>query len=191
MKLIFPPAKQPIELEEAKLHLRVDVNEDDRLIEALIKAGTKYAEKFMGRALVDQTWDHYLDAFPTGYIEIPRPPLIEVIGVFYMSGSETEFTDYVVDDASEPARVYLPASGTWPTVDNQRNAVRIRFRAGYVDYSSSPPGDVPEDIKAAILIYIATLYNFREALGKGSELDISPWGAEQILRQYNVEKSMA
>ncbi len=193
VKVVTAPEEFPVTLTEAKAHLRIDHTYEDTLITALIEAATIYAEKFTGRALIDQTLDVYLDEFPVGALEIPKPPLISVTGLFYTNsgGSEIEFTDFDVDDASEPARLYLPMSGTWPTPSTAPNSVRIRVRAGYIDATVSPAeANVPPSIKAAILLYIGALYENREAVGANNQA-VLPWGAEQLLRQFRVEKAMA
>src|SRR5439155_124697 len=80
-----------------------------------------------------------------GHIEIPLPPLIEVEGVFYLdsNGDEQEMdaTLYTVDDASQPARIALKPAASWPVTEYVENAVRVRFRAGYLDQTQSPPVD--------------------------------------------------
>ena len=194
LKLITPPADWPVSLVEAKAHLRVDFADDDALIEIFRKAATDEAEKFTGRALIEQTWDLYLDAFPAAEIKIPRPPLIEVVGVFY-GGAADEQTlpaaGYIVDDASEPARIALASNGSWPTLTTQANAVRVRFKAGYIDDSSPAAANVPYAIKAAILLTIGTLYANRETVIVGQTATLLPWSAEQLLRRYRVEKAMA
>jgi hypothetical protein len=45
---------------------------------------------------------------------------------------------YLLDFHSVPAVVYLPSGGTWPTAATQRNAVRIRYFAGYDAAGGSP-----------------------------------------------------
>lgn len=180
----------PVTLAEAKVHLRVaaDDTDEDALIETYIAAATAHAESFMGRALIDQTFDYYIDAFPARAIELPRSPLLEVIEV---EGDGAAFTDYLVDYASEPGRIYLTSSGSWPTTTGLANVGRVRFRAGYVDMTGSPTGDVPQDIRAAIFLIIGTLYAVRETIIVGQAPAIVPWSAEQLLRRARVETSMA
>lgn len=196
LKLITAPTEFPITLAQAKAHLRVDHDDDDDLIESLIEAVTDYAEKFQGRSLIEQTWDLYLDELPTdGVIEIPRPPLLEVLGMFYLDsdgGEQTYSADsYDVDLASEPGRVRLAYGATWPTVYGGANAVRIRFRAGYLDASSPPVANVPGATISALKLALGTLYEHRETLVVGQSIAQLPWAAEQLLRLRRVEKAMA
>ncbi len=209
LKLVIAPSTSPVSIDEAKAHLREDSDDFNTEIQAFIYAATQFVdgpEGFLGRALIDQTWDYYLDEFPCGpnlfehrrrrqAIEIPLPPLIEVIGVYYLdnSGSEQEFDagSYTVDDASKPARIVLKSNACWPTPACEANAVRIRFRAGYLDTNSPPQANVPFPIKAAILMYIGDLYLNRENTVVGDAPAKLPWAAEQLLRPHRVILSMA
>lgn len=201
LKLITPPANDPISLQEAKDHLRIAHSDDDDLIEAFITAATKHVDGprgYLGRALIEQTWDYYADAFPlcNKPLEIPLPPLLEIIGVFYLdsSGGEQEFSAaaYTIDYASEPARLWLPSSGSWPSSVAKTNAVRVRFRAGYLDESVSPAvDDVPADIRHAILLYIGSMYEYREQIVSSPTPGLLPWGAEQLLRNHRAHLGFA
>lgn len=202
LKLVTGATVNPISLEEAKEHLRVEDDDEDTLIELLIGAATKHSEKFMGRALYAQTWDLYVDQFPgegdvyPDVIKLPLSPLLDVVGVFYRDASDVEqefaAASYLVDEASEPARLVLGNSGSWPTTRDGANAVRIRFRAGYVDNALSPAvGAVPDDIRSAILLYLGSLYAHRETVVIGQTATAMPWGAEQLLRMNRVDLSMA
>lgn len=196
LKLVSGPATYPLTMVEAKSHLRVDHSSENDLIELFLKAATQNAEKFLGRALIDQTWDLFLDAFPADGIAIPLPPTIDVIGVFYRdtAGVEQEFsaTSYDVNDTGEDTVVALVTSGSWPATNTAGNAVRVRFRAGYIDNSFSPPvGEVSFDIKAAILLTLGSLYANRERVVVGTISSELPWGAEQLLRPHRVALGMA
>ena len=51
---------------------------DDDLLSALITTARQHAENVCRRALITQTWELWLDAFPTrDYLEIPLPPILE------------------------------------------------------------------------------------------------------------------
>jgi uncharacterized phiE125 gp8 family phage protein len=64
VQLIQGPAVEPLSLDEAKLHLRVDIVDDDELITVLIQAAREYCEEFCHRAFITQTWKLVLDHFP-------------------------------------------------------------------------------------------------------------------------------
>jgi uncharacterized phiE125 gp8 family phage protein len=193
--VITPAAVFPVTLAEAKAHLRVDTSDDDTLIGGMIAAATGYAERFMGRTLVDTTYDLVLDKFPTGRrpLIIPRPPVIEVEDIFVTdsAGDEAAYGGSYSRDLVG-GRLLAPASG-WPTGTTEAS-IRVRYRAGYVRIVDESPlttaGDVPDDIKAAILLYLGSLYLQRESLAPGA-MSIVPWSAEQILRQHRVEMSLA
>lgn len=204
LKLISAPGGQPVTLDQAKLHLNVEGNDYDVLIQAFIEAATDYAESFQGRTLIDQTWDLYMDAWPDAVlvgsrsvseIRIPKPPLIEVVGVFYLDSAGDEQTVnaslYTVDTAGEPGRVVLK-SGSWPTLPELANSVRVRFRAGYLDQTVSPAvASVPKATFAAILIIVADLYANRESVVVGQTVARVPFAADSLLRRYKFDLSMA
>ena len=198
VKLISPPATTVITLAQAKEHLHVDHSYDDALITDLIKSATRHCEVFLGRALIDQTWDLYLDSFPTlgdREIKVPKPPLITVLRVAYDdTGGIESFVDpddYYVDSVSEPGWV-VPISGAdWPDTLDAINAVRVRFRAGYLDTASPPANAVPDDIAMAVKLYLGSLYEHRESEIVGVMATAMPWSAEQLLRQHRIELSMA
>lgn len=195
LKLITPPATYPVSLAEVQAHCRAPEADFVTMLEIYRRAATEDAENFTGRAFIDQTWDYYIDAFPTGEIEIPKPPLIEVVGLFNLDGAgneqEVPTSGYVIDSVSELARVVSAYGASWPTPQAIANAVRIRFRAGYLDNSSPPVANVPFAIKAAILLTVGTLFANRETIVIGQTATLLPWAAEQLLRPYRVHRSMA
>lgn len=199
IRLITPPAAAPITLTEAKTHLRVDHSADDALISGLILASTGYCEKFTARAFVTQTWELVLDEFPSNEILIPLPPLQSVTSVKYDDANGFEQTvsslEYTVDDVSEPGWV-VPSTAGWPTALFEGiNAVRIRFVAGFAPGTDSPvdlAANVPQSIKAAILLHIGQLYDQREDIVVGTIVNKVPTGGiEHLLRQYRVALGMA
>jgi len=202
LKLVTAPTELPITLDQAKQQCRAtEFTDDDELIGLFIDAAVDFADGpsgFLGRALIDQTWDYYLDAFPAsdGSIEIPLPPLIDVVGLFYQdsAGNEQEWTstNYVVDSSGNPGKISLASGTSWPTPIDQSGAVRIRFRAGYLDQGVSPAvANVPGAIKAALLIHVADLYANRESSIVGQTVEKLPWSAENLLRRYRFYLGMA
>jgi uncharacterized phiE125 gp8 family phage protein len=193
LKLITPPESYPVSLERAKQHIRVVGDDENDLIEVFLAAATSYVEEFTGRALIDQTWELTVDEFPDEEIRLPKAPLIEVVSVKYDDADGNEQTmpsaDYTVDLVSEPGWVFT--DGDWPSTFDGINAVRVRYRVGYLDSSSPPVANVPKDIVAAVLLTLGTLYAHRETVIVGQTTASLPWGAEQLLRNHRIEISMA
>ena len=159
LKLIEPPAEEPVSLQEARTHLRLDSGEDD-YIAGLITAARRYCETFQNRVYVSQTWDLFLDAFPPGCIKIPLPPLQSVAFIKYKDSSgelqTLESSEYVVDPYSEPGLIFRAYGKSWPATYPEANSVQIKFVAGY-----GAAADIPPEIKQSILLKIADLYEHR------------------------------
>ncbi len=135
LRLKVAPACEPISLNEAKLHLRVDDTASDTLISRLIRTARVSAELFVNQQLVTATWEYTLNAF-ANVIPLPRPPLQSVSSITYIDNNgdtQTVSTDvYEVDVSSLIGRVYLAYGQSWPTTRNEINAVTITFKSGHV-----------------------------------------------------------
>ena len=158
LKLITPPASEPVSLDEAKAYLRIDTSDEDAIISGLITVAREYCESFQNRAYLTQTWELSFDDFPDMPIRLPRPPLVSVesVKVIDSTGEETVLdpSDYIVDTDSEPGRIAFAQGKCWPSVELRPvNAVKIRYTAGYGDSNK-----VPQSVKQAMLIYIAHRY---------------------------------
>lgn len=164
VRVLTPPAAEPVSITEAKLHLRVDGTDEDALITALIVAARAAAEHETGRSLVTQTLRLTLDAFPAdGGIELLRGPVQSITQVQYVdaAGSTQTLSGslYALDNASEYSSHYLlPAYGsTWPATREQANAVWVDYVAGYGNAAA-----VPQAIKQWILLAVGDMYANRE-----------------------------
>src|ERR1043165_8828497 len=149
--LVAPPDIEPVSLDEAKLHLKVDISNDDALISSLITSARRSAEIATGRALITQQWEMGLDKFPADLITVPLGNLQTIDSIAYIDtdgASQTvDSIDYAVDTRSEPASIRPSYDGSWPTTRDQTdNAVIVQFTCGYGDNAS----DVPDGLRAAI-----------------------------------------
>ena len=184
LTLVTAPTVYPLDISEVAEHLRMSETESvARLFDLnrLITDATGFVEDYTWRALITQTWDYFLDAWPSErYIVVPKPLLQSVTGVYYTEDdeAEVEFTDVAVDSDSQPGRVILEHDYTWPSVTlTPANPIRIRFVAGYGDEGS----DVPPRIKQAMLLHIAQNYT-----GEPHKVNyIDP--IESILRNYRIK----
>jgi uncharacterized phiE125 gp8 family phage protein len=183
MTLVTAAAIEPVTLAEAKDQLRVDITDDDVLIAGLIVVAREFAEAITRRALITQTWDYIMDAFPAGdRLALPLAPLQSVTSITYVDDEDASDTvssaDYQVDTDSEPGRIVLKSTATWPSVTlRAANGVTVRFVAGYGDDVE----DVPQKIRQAMLLMVGHWYENREdTVGVGNVQRI-PMGAEWLL----------
>lgn len=186
LKLITAPAAEPVALATAKAHLRVDHNDDDALIGALITAARQAAEDRINRALVTQTWEQVLDAFPAAEIKLAKPPAQSITSIKYIDPAGDEQTlasnQYLLDGDTLPGWV-LPAYGvTWPATLDTANAVRVRFVAGY----GAAEAHVPAAIRQWMLIAIGTMYAMREGVAGGNLAEVPRTWVDGLLDPYKV-----
>jgi uncharacterized phiE125 gp8 family phage protein len=182
--LLEGPAAPLVALEEAQVHLRSENPEEAGLVQSLVMAATVQAEAFCRRRFLTQRWRVTLDAFRPGAIVLPYPPLQSVESVKYIDQAGTlqtvASTDYLVRPAEVPGEV-VPAYGlAWPSARAAKDAVRVEFTCGYGD-----PEDVPETIRAAVLLIVGTLYANRETVAPVSMQPI-PHSAEWLLGPHRV-----
>jgi uncharacterized phiE125 gp8 family phage protein len=167
LSLATAPATEPVTLSEAKLHLRVDVSDDDTLITALIIAARRMAEQHTGRALVTQEWVYTLDAFPVAEIILPLPQLVSVDVVNYIdeNGADQVLagTEYDVFKSGILGMIAPAYDKTWPATRDNAEAVAIEFTCGFGNAAA-----VPQEIKQWMLLQIGHWYSCREAVAQGN-----------------------
>ena len=189
MQLITSPAGEPISLAEAKLHLRVDFDDDDSLIQVLISAARQAAETLTNRQLMAARWRMVLDSFPgpslmgvpagqtftlPGHaVLLPKSPVASVVEIRYldMAGiwQVMPAANYTVDNACEPGRITPVFGQIWPIALPQIGAVSVIFDAGYGNASA-----VPEGIKTWIKLRVGSLYVHREEVASMTRGRIDP-----------------
>lgn len=162
--LVTGSVEEPITLEEAKVHCRVDpdITEDDEYLRALIAAARDKIERDMDLSLVKQTWRLSFDRFPAWEIRIPRSPLIAVTTLKYYDTSGTLTTlsssTYEVDTDSRPSRIQPAWGYSWPATRNRTSAVQVTFTAGFGTSAAS----VPAGLRQAVKLLVSHWYTYRE-----------------------------
>lgn len=172
LKLITAPANEPVSLDEVKEHLRVDGSEEDALIQGMILTARHDVETVGLHMLITQTWDWFLDAWPSRMpFEIPFTPLQSITGIYYTPRGSSEATfassNYVVDTYSRPGRITLKSTASWPGDELEvMNGVRIRFVCGFGDTEAEVEKEAAGAI-AAIKLLIGHYYEHREEVFDG------------------------
>lgn len=183
------PAVEPVTLAEAKSHLRVDGNDSDAEIAAMISAAREWCEQYLDRTLVHTQWVMRMDRFPvdsTADIELPRPPMVAsgpntavTLSYTLEDGSTATYATnlFRVDRASTPGAVKTNYAGTWPPHRQDDNSVAVTWWAGY-----GPSGqDVPAAIRHAMLMLIAFWYDNRSTVLVGSISKQLEFAVESLL----------
>lgn len=202
--LVTPPSIEPIDIQEARDHLRVVSDDEDTLIEALIKVARELAEVQSGRCFISQTWRATYNEFPgfpvspslwsnsvasradrVGF-DLPRSPVISVSSVKYTDEAGVEqtmpSTDYTLISDEAAARVILAYGKSWPTARDEENAVRIQFVAGY----GSNKENVPSVFRHAIKLILGHYFENREPYITGTIVAEIPWAAKALLASKGV-----
>ena len=166
------PATEPVSLTEAKLHLRVDGNDENTLVTALIIAARQTAEAYTRRAFVTQTWCYICDRL-SGTVTLSYQPIQSVASVT-VDGEELDETAYEVDIATGRIRVF----GSY--IASSIGGIIITYDAGY-----GVADAVPQAIKQAILLMVGHWYENREAITTSSAYEL-PLAAKVLLAPYQV-----
>lgn len=186
LKRIVEPATEPFTLEQMKNYLRVDDDDDDEFISALISASRERVEDLTGRCLMPQQWQFALDRFPPHRTEIllPRAPLISVESISYLDLDGQRVTldpsGYVVDELSEPTRIRPARNTTWPAHVEDTNSVIITFTVGY--------SIVPQSLLQAMRLIAASYYDNRAEVVQGASFASlpTPLSAQSLMSTYEL-----
>lgn len=134
---VTPATVEPVTLEEAKAHLRVDHDADDGLISSLITAAREAVERFTGRALAVATYRWAAE--DCGPYLLPIWPASVSLVSSVVNGSRIDAESFEFDSDRSLVFGYFGS------------AVRVEF--------ATEPGPVPESLKAAIKLRIEALYD--------------------------------
>ena len=161
VEVVTPPDGFPVTLDEAKKHVRLDLDLDDVEITQMLDAAVEYAQKFQGRQYLTATIDEYFDCFPRNVLELELAPVQSITSITYLDTAGDSQTwasaSYQSDLKKSTVRIKPVPGETWPLTENGRmNAVTVRYVAGYGNMAQ-----VPRDIKNGFLMLLADLYENR------------------------------
>jgi len=158
LSLVTGPSAEPLDLLDAKLHLRVDGTDEDSLIEGLIAAARLSVEANVGLALIDQTWKWSPEkSGKTGgdsHYEIPLGPVSSIVSVS-VAGQTLPPSEYSFIAG-------LSASVTFSNA-LKNSEIHIVFVAGFGQEAS----DVPRDLRHAVAVLVAHWFENRVPGGLG------------------------
>lgn len=181
IKVVVPPTDEPVSLDEAKLHLRVDGTEEDDYIAGRIAAAREACELEARRAFVARTLDLSMECWPGRCLELPMPPLVSVASITYTDEDGNVGTvsasDYVVNGNVEPGLIIRKSSASWPSVALMPGpSIVVRYDAGF-----GTAADVPAVYKQAILLLLGHMYENRESVVVGTIATQLPDAVSKLL----------
>lgn len=169
--LVTPATVHPIDLDQAKLFLRVTHDEEDDEIEAQIQAATRFCEDRVGQQFLEATWRATWDCFNDYTLYVPRPPLISVTSLKYIDNVGVQqtlgTTLYQVDADSRPARIRPSYGNLWPTFRGQMATVELTYKAGY-GTTAAAVASLQPCIPQAVKFLLSHWFNTREPIVVGS-----------------------
>jgi uncharacterized phiE125 gp8 family phage protein len=150
LKLDTAPAAEPVTLAEVKSMLRITDTADDDLINILITAAREVVEKFLNRALINQTWVQVSDSSPRRFT-LPYPPLQSVTSITSYdeddTGTVNSSANYITSTRTDPGYVILKNGSSW--VDHRFDlSFEVKFVAGY----GAAAANVPQSIRQGIRV---------------------------------------
>jgi len=156
------PTDLPVDVATVKSALRIDLSEDDALLDALIGAASDEAEHRLHRAILPQTWMLFLDSLPR-QVRLPWPT-VQSVTIDYRqdAGDWMSLGANDVFLVSGAPSLVVPAHGVaWPTVSHYPDSARITFQS----WSWATPAVVPLGIRQWIVARVGELYEYRERSG--------------------------
>jgi len=166
--LVITPPDPVVTWEDADAHLKLSGDETEKLyVEGLIAAATAHIDGpngWLGRAIGLQT----LEARFGGYgcfasVRLPYPPLVELISAKYLDAVGAE-QDVALSDLDVFGSDISCTTALWPWAgcSTRREAVRVRYVAGY-------PEGVPAPIRVAILMMVGDMHRNRVTTQAGAQ----------------------
>jgi uncharacterized phiE125 gp8 family phage protein len=182
--LLTPPAIEPISLAEAKAFLRVEHDDDDDVIAALIASARIYVEAQTRRALITQSWRLVRDAWPqAGKIAVRPAPLRALDAVRVHDGQgdplEVDVEAFVVDTAGS---VLVFAPWALPHPASTAAGIELDVTLGYGDEAI----DVPEPLRQAIRLLVGHWYEHRGVVADANAALSLPLTVPALFAPYRV-----
>ena len=182
--LTAAPAVEPVTVDEAKAHLRIDHNDEDALLGSLIATSRLHIEAALDLALVTQSWSWRLDAWPDDMaVALPLRPVqsVEAVQVTAADGTvETLSSEkFLLNGANLRPRL-LSRAGAWPRPGVPALGIEIAFTTGF----GSTASDVPPPIRHSLLMLVAHWYEHRGSTEVGGASARIPDTVSTLLAAY-------
>lgn len=184
--LLSGPAVEPITLAQAKQFIRVEHDDDDDIITALIAGSRIHVETQTRHALITQSWRLVRDVWPElGCVPVLPVPLrtLDAARVYKSDGSTLalDVTTFTLDKAAAPARLTF-MRGALPAPERRAAGIEIDVTCGY----GAAATNVPEPLRQAIRLLVAHWYENRGLVAAGQQVAVLPETVAALIAPYRV-----
>lgn len=160
-QVTISPTAEPITLEEAKMHLRVDGEDEDLYITALIQMAREVCENYCNRAILTQTVTLKMQNFPDCKIPLRFGNIQSITSIKYFDREDQEQTidaaDYVLHSLYESYIIAPAFEKSFPLTRGDIGNITVTYVAGWTAATK-----VPAAIRHAMLLTIGEMYENRE-----------------------------
>lgn len=207
------PAVEPIALADVKTFLRIDIPDEDALLQSLILTSRLHVEVALGLALITQTWSCFFDRWPLAQsiqgaalqpsgaiytIPDPRARINATSDAILLPISPIRSVDAIRVYADDGTFAALPTAGF--SIDLASRPPRVIRRQSTpapdpgrrlngieiaITAGFGPnPTDVPAPIRQALLLLVAHWYEHRDPSDIGTQEARVPSAVSALLASY-------
>jgi uncharacterized phiE125 gp8 family phage protein len=181
---------QPVQLPDAKSHLKVTDTSEDNLIQMYIDAAQQHIEDYTGVVLEPRTIVEQFDGWRGARaLRLRSWPINSVTVVTYWDSDGIDQTLdpllYALASGTRPARLTAIDGAYWPPTRRSGAAVSVTVDAGYASTF-----DVPASLKQAILFLVGHFYANRESVAvdiRGIPAEL-PFTVQALCRRYRLKR---
>jgi uncharacterized phiE125 gp8 family phage protein len=150
------PFGEPVTLEEAKLHCRIDADDEDLAVARYISSARAMVEGMTGRLLAQrikvEAFDRFCDPLTLKAWPITGTPTVSYVDT---TGATQTVPSIRVFANEYPVKIRPAYGAVWPTTDTVPQAVTVTATAGYGE------GQAPDTHIQAILLLVSAMYDNR------------------------------
>ena len=144
LKILEEDTSLPISLDEIKLFLKVDYNEEDELIKRALKTAIKQCEFLIGQTLIEKKYLYSIYNLNKKYVNLPYGSIKNIVSVKIIDNNnlEKEINNYFVDTVAN--------SIVFSNIFSNFYRLDIIYVASAIDIS--------EDLKEAIFLHTLKIF---------------------------------
>lgn len=183
VEVVTPPTFEPVTLGEVKAHLRINHTEEDAKILGYLMAARAHVENFTGLRLATQTVLIRTDSLCRRRFTLPIAPVQSVALTYLDSDAAEQDVDealYTFAAGSIAPTVTLAYDQSWPSGVWYEDAIGVTAIVGW------PQGQLPDDIRHAILLMVGDWTRYSETVADGVVSTVPMRAVDSLLAPWRL-----